>query len=271
MKPLLQRGDLFLSRYRIYNQLGEGGFGQVYYAYDQEKHREVAVKISRRWNLMPEGRFLARLSHPSIPRVYHCGMAPEGSYLVMQYIKGRTLQTVLEVTEAEEEPMPVEQVYDIVEQLAELLSYLHHYNPPIVFRDLKPSNIMLTKTDKIYLVDFGIACHDPSIVSLPPELALVGTLDYLPPETFLHGSISPAMDLYALGKIAYQLLVGSSSPSHDYPLYGPLGSLIMQLLHRDAKMRPSIKNFLQKLQRSQKKRNNLLLKLLRFWYRSHVF
>jgi serine/threonine protein kinase len=252
LPPVFKRGDLFLDRYRIYSLLGAGGFGQVYYACDSSVRQEVAVKISMRSPLSQEGKLLSSVFHAQVPQAYDWGEAREGWYLIMQYIRGKSLYDLIKEAQAEGHGVPVEEVYSIGIQLCRVLADLHEHQPPIIFRDLKPKNIMLTATDQLYLVDFGIACLDPRHCPLPRRQALFGTPGYLAPEVLHHQHVSPAMDIYALGKTLHQLLTGrlgdpctcKSSPCvcGSYPLTtlrGPLGSLVMQLLACDVRFRPS--------------------------------
>lgn len=252
--PVFERGDFFLERYRIYKHLGTGGFGQVYYAYDAHECREVAVKIATRSALRKEAALLKSISHPHVPAYYADGTTAEGSYLIMEYICGQTLSDLLHTPGTAASLRQSGQCYDIALQLISVLAFLHdEHTPTIIFRDLKPSNIIIKKTtNKPYLVDFGIACFDPSEgYHLPLQHRSLGTPGYIAPEVLSQQDISLAMDIYALGATLYQLLTGtlpeycsckqSRCVCGRYPhkkLHGPLGRLVMLMLEENKHYRP---------------------------------
>ena len=211
---LLQAGIQLQSRYKILGVIGIGGMGAVYKAQDLRFPgvlRLCAVKemintatdpqvrqmIVR--NFEREASILATLGHPAIPQVYDYFTEGSRSYLVLEYVSGKDMEARL----ADVEGFFSEgQVVDWAAQLCEVLSYLHNYKPrSIIFRDLKPSNIMLDDHFRIRLVDFGIA----KLFQSGEKGTTIGTEGYSPPEQY-RGISEPRGDLYALGATLHHLL-----------------------------------------------------------------
>jgi outer membrane protein assembly factor BamB/tRNA A-37 threonylcarbamoyl transferase component Bud32 len=210
----LQPGVTLQDRYLILGVLGTGGMGSVYKGRDlhfPNVTKLVAVKeminmatdpnmhdmVVR--NFEREADLLATLSHPSIPRIYDYFTQEKSSYLVMEFIEGTDLEAILRETD---EFLPEEQVVGWAIELCDVLSFLHSHKPqPVIFRDMKPSNVMVDQHDHIRLIDFGIAR-----VFQPGEKGtMIGTEGYSPPEQY-RGEASPAGDLYALGATLHHLL-----------------------------------------------------------------
>ncbi len=211
-------GAQLQGRYKIEQLLAAGGMGAVYRALDTRLNRSCAVKEmlddfqndtersqAVEW-FTREATLLLDLNHPCIPRVRDFFVEGGKHYLVMDFIEGRTLAEVLEkegtipgvngargVSEAQARSWAI--------QLCNVLAYLHRQNPPIIFRDLKPSNIMVTDNDEIKLIDFGIARTFQS----QRQSTIIMTIGYAPPEQ-LHGMPEPRSDIYALGAIIHRLL-----------------------------------------------------------------
>src|SRR5690349_24185360 len=156
------------QRYIIVDQIGRGGMGAVYQATDTRVgNRRVAIKEMSQAQLntqelaqasarfQQEAHMLGSLSHRNLPHIYDSFSEQGHSYLVMDFIEGQTLYKLLK--ESDGQPLPVAQVLSYAQQLCDVLSYLHQQNPPIVFRDMKPTNIMVTSNGHIFLVDVGIA------------------------------------------------------------------------------------------------------------------
>ncbi len=210
----LPPGSLLEGRYRILDVLGSGGMSTVYKAQDlrfPHVARLCAIKEMSNTILDPrlrqqalanferEASLLATLSHPAIPQVYDYFTEGEHSYLVMEFIPGKDLETLLE--EMEGFP-PEEEVVRWALQICDVLAYLHKHKPhPIVFRDMKPSNIMLDDQGRIRLVDFGIA----KVFQTQQRGTMVGTEGYAPPEQY-RGIATPQGDIYALGATLHHLL-----------------------------------------------------------------
>ncbi len=211
---LLQAGTLLQQRYKVLGVIGVGGMGAVYKAQDlrfPNVQRLCAVKemintatdpqvrqmIVR--NFEREASILATLNHPAIPQVYDYFTEGNRSYLVLEYIEGKDLETLLGETEGF---FPEAQVIEWAVQICDVLTYLHNHKPrPIIFRDLKPSNIMLDVHDRIRLVDFGIA----KLFQSGEKGTMIGTEGYSPPEQY-RGVAEPRGDIYALGATLHHLL-----------------------------------------------------------------
>ena len=157
----LPEQTLLSERYQLLSRIGQGGMGAVYKATDTRlADRIVAIKEMSKAGL-PDARLeeaeaafereatlLAKLSHPNLPGIYDHFTENDRTYLVMQYIEGETLEEYLEHRGGG--PLPVDQVLDWAEQLCDVLSYLHSQQPPIVFRDLKPANVMIKKNGQLF-------------------------------------------------------------------------------------------------------------------------
>ncbi len=210
----LQPGDTLQDRYKVMGTLGVGGFSSVYQARDMRfpnVTRLCAIKemihisansetraLARR-SFETEASILATLEHPAVPDVFDYFFESERSYLVMEFIRGKDLEHTLEERTS---PVSQDEVLDWMLQICEVLFYLHSHQPqPIVFRDLKPSNIMLDQHGNIRLIDFGIA----KVFQGGAKGTMIGTEGYSPPEQY-RGESSPAGDVYALGATMHHLL-----------------------------------------------------------------
>lgn len=210
----LQAGVTLQDRYLVLGNLGSGGMSSVYKGRDlhfPNVTKLVAIKemlnlasdptmyemVVR--NFEREADLLATLSHPSIPRIYDYFTAEASSYLIMEFIEGSDLEAVLRNTT---EPVAEAQVVAWAIELCDVLTYLHSHQPqPVVFRDVKPSNIMADHHAHIRLIDFGIA----RIFSPGQKGTMIGTEGYSPPEQY-RGEASPAGDIYAMGATLHHLL-----------------------------------------------------------------
>lgn len=209
----LRQGEVLQERYEIQEIVGIGGMGSVYRARDKnfKAIRLVAIKemISQvtdplvRKNIFQiferEANILATLRHPSIPRIYDYFTIGERAYLVLEFIHGKNLEQLLAETTGF---FPEEQVLAWAVELCDVLDYLHSHKPePIIFRDIKPSNIMNTLQNHIALVDFGIA----KVFESKQKNTMVGTQGYSPPDQY-RGEATPKVDIYALGATLHHLL-----------------------------------------------------------------
>ena len=217
------------GRYKIETLVASGGMGAVYRAIDTRFNRPCAVKEmlnefssetdraqAVEW-FSREATLLLDLNHPCIPRVRDFFAESGQYYLVMDFIDGRTLAEVLE-REGHiaglngTRGISEERSRSWMRQLCGVLNYLHGQSPPVIFRDLKPSNIMVTNRSEIKLIDFGIARTFQS----QHQATVIMTLGYAPPEQ-LHGMPEPRSDIYALGATMYRLLtrhdVANNKPS----------------------------------------------------------
>lgn len=215
---MLEGGVVLQSRYRIQRRIGGGGMGVVYLADDTRlAGRLCAIKEmspaalapgDRNWAIQAfrqEAQMLANLQHPGLTNV--TDFFPEGGnwYLVMEYIQGETLGARLE--RAAGGRFSLDEALRITRQLCEVLDYLHGQQPPVVFRDLKPGNVMLDEKGQVKLIDFGIARFFKS--GRTQDTVNLGTPGYAAPEQYGGmGQTDPRSDIYSLGVLLHQMLTG---------------------------------------------------------------
>src|SRR5260370_27374655 len=247
----LRPGTLFTQRYRILDKAGEGGFGVTYKAEDLDHHRwSVAIKQITLSLLTPqqmieatdtfnrEVGYLSQLKHDNIPRIYDYFTDPDHWYIVMDYIAGETLEDMLK--KARRGRLSTQKVFDIGIALCDVLGYLHAQRPPIVFRDVKPANIMLTKKGRIYLIDFGIARqYAPGQTR---DTAPLGSPAYAAPEQYGRAQTSAHTDIYGLGATLPTMLTGSEPLGIHISRYKQ-GRKIKRRVPR--KLRPPIRHILE--------------------------
>ena len=211
---LLPTNQLLQRRYMILRRLAQGGQSAVYLVSDTIDGTQRALKEMSESNLSPteresavndfirEARMLSTLSHPALARVYENFVEGQKQYLVMEYVEGKNLED--ELIE-EGRPLDWNRVVAWGMDLCDVLAYLHSRQPPIIYRDLKPANVMLTPSGKLKLIDFGIArwLH----TNRSHDTAQLGTDGYAPLEQYSARS-EPRSDLYALGASMYHLLTG---------------------------------------------------------------
>jgi serine/threonine-protein kinase len=209
----LEAGTVLQGRYKIARLLGGGGMGMVYLANDQRlANRPCAIKemvdhfidqaqrIEANEYFAREADTLAQLKHQAIPAITDRFELANRHYLVMEYVEGRNLEEELAVRG---EPLPEGLVIDIARQLCDVLSYLHGLMPPIIYRDMKPSNVMLNSNGRVVLVDFGIA----RLFKAARKGTMIGTLGFAPPEQY-QGLVDPRSDIYSLGATLHYVLTG---------------------------------------------------------------
>jgi outer membrane protein assembly factor BamB/tRNA A-37 threonylcarbamoyl transferase component Bud32 len=216
--PTMQPGVILQGRYAIEGTLGIGGMSVVYRGRDlrfkdvvrpcaiKEMYQSAPDSQTRLLNLKNferESGLLATLQHPAIPKVYDFFEENGRIYLILELVPGKDLETVLDEAGG---PLPEERVVRWAVQICDVLEYLHNHQPePIVFRDMKPSNVMVTPDDRIVLIDFGIARN---LTRADRKGTMIGTEGYSPPEQY-RGLAEPQGDLYALGATLHHLLTGS--------------------------------------------------------------
>ena len=220
---MTESGQTLAGRYRIESVLGQGGMGAVYLAsMEALGGKKVAIKEMelRGFNqreleaavkqFQSEARFLANLDHPNLVQVTDFFVEGDKHYLVMAYVAGQTLQQKLRTRGR---PFPWGQVQEWTRPLCAVLTYLHSQNPPILFRDLKPSNIMVEDSGRLRLIDFGIARTGQEGERTSTFLQGTGTSGFSPLEQYGGGqSTDHRSDIYALGATLYQLLTGKVPP-----------------------------------------------------------
>ncbi len=211
----LAPGTLMRGRYRVVSQIGKGGMGYVYLVQDEnfdarprrsmkemiprlDDHQQQAHMV----NFKREADVLETLRHPNIPRVYDSFTEFRRAYLVLDYIEGRDLEQVLD--SMKQGFLSPQIVGGWMIQLCSIVEYLHSHNPPIIFRDLKPSNVILTPDGRIILIDFGIA----KVFAPDEKQTNVGTQGYAAREQY-KGEAEVRSDVYALGGMMHHLLTKS--------------------------------------------------------------
>ncbi len=221
---------LFQDRYQILGELGTGGFGSVYKARDmQQVYGLVAIKevclhglpqqerVEATDTFHREAELLVRLTHPNLPRLHAQTCTGEQWYLIMDFIEGEALEDYQ--SKAPDRRLSLNEVFSIGQQLCDILEYLHTRQPPIIFRDLKPTNIILSPEGKVYLIDFGIArFFKPGQVK---DTVALGSLGYAAPEQYGRAQTTPRADIYSLGAVLHQLLTGKD-PSEAPLCFAPL-------------------------------------------------
>ncbi|MER7726705.1 serine/threonine-protein kinase [Streptomyces sp. NPDC096323] len=213
---------LIQSRYRLIDLIGRGGMGEVWRARDESLGRQVAVKCLKpmgpqhdqeftrilRERFRREARVAAALQHRGVTVVHDFGEHDGVLYLVMELLDGRNLSQLLE--DNKQVPLPVDDVVDIAEQVADALGYTHQQG--IVHRDLKPANIMRLADGTVKICDFGIARlgHDISVTSRLTGVGIaMGTPHYMSPEQISGGQVDHRSDLYSLGCVLYEIATGA--------------------------------------------------------------
>ncbi|MGV8119115.1 MAG: serine/threonine protein kinase [Candidatus Xenobiia bacterium LiM19] len=212
---MLNTGDTVKGRYSIVRTIGGGAYGTVYLVSDSSREgeslamkemMEVEIPTGERSEAVQlfarEAEMLYSLSHPGLPWIFDFFSLEDSHYIVMEYIEGETLE---ERMKSHPGPCSWEEVLTWAEEICTILDYLHGRTPhPVIFRDLKPSNIMITVEGRIKLIDFGIARHfNPGKVK---DTHCMGTPGFSPPEQYGAGQSDERSDIYALGATLYYLL-----------------------------------------------------------------
>jgi serine/threonine protein kinase len=281
--------ELLAGRYRIDGLLGRGGMSEVYHGYDERLDRRVAIKMLRppaqvpaapdspeaveildalerdRKRFLREIRVTAQLEHPGTPAVYDTGTGttPDGStqlWLVMQLLRGSTLEALLNHTDYESSPPSVAWAAAIAAQIAAVLADVHRVD--IVHRDIKPGNVMVTDGGLVKVLDFGIAIlrGAGALPRLTQVDRTVGTPAYMSPEQCLGQVVTSASDIYSLGCLLLELLTGDApflatadTPLRSHHLNAPapsararradvpmeLDTLVSSMLAKDPAARPT--------------------------------
>ena len=221
---MLEIGSLVDGKYKILNKIGQGGMSVVYLAMNERANKQWAIKEVRKdgvqnfevvkQGLIAETEMLKKLSHPNLPSIIDV-IDGDGTFLiVMDYIEGRHLESVVKEYGAQSQ----EDVIEWAKQLCDVLSYLHSRKPPIIYRDMKPSNVMLKPDGKVMLIDFGTAREfkENSVA----DTTCLGTQGYTAPEQYGgHGQTDTRTDIYCLGATLYHLLTGHNPSEPPYEMY----------------------------------------------------
>ena len=220
---MLQIGSLVDGKYKILNEVGRGGMSIVYLAMNEKANKQWAIKEVRKdgvqdfevvkQGLIVETDMLKRLRHPSLPSIVDVIEDNDTFLIVMDYIEGNPLSKALEEYGAQ----PQEMVIEWAKQLCDVLGYLHSQSPPIIYRDMKPANVMLKPDGNITLIDFGTA-REFKEKNLADTTCL-GTVGYAAPEQFGGiGQTDARTDIYCLGATLYHLVTGMNPCEPPYEI-----------------------------------------------------
>lgn len=220
---MLQIGSVIDGKYKVLNQIGHGGMSTVYLAMNERANKQWAIKEVRkegvqnfevvRQSLTVEIEMLKKMNHPYLPSIVDVIDQEDSFLIVMDYIEGNTLLQLLK----EYGPQPQEYIVEWGKQLCEVLGYLHSRKPAIIYRDLKPANIMLKPNGSITLIDFGTAREYKA--DNIEDTTCLGTYGYAAPEQFGGmGQTDARTDIYCLGMTLYHLLTGHNPCEPPYEL-----------------------------------------------------
>lgn len=221
---MLENGTIIDGKYKILNKIGQGGMSVVYLAMNEKANKQWAIKEVRkdvtenfeviRQGLITETDLLKKLNHPNLPSIVDVIDTEDTFLIVMDYIEGNPLSVLLE----EKGAQPQNVVVDIALQLCDVLSYLHTREKPIIYRDMKPANVMLKPNGDVVLIDFGIAREYKRQNSA--DTTCLGTQGYAAPEQFGgQGQTDARTDIYCLGATLYHLLTGHNPSEPPYEMY----------------------------------------------------
>ena len=221
---MLEIGSIIDGKYKILNKIGQGGMSVVYLAMNERANKQWAIKEVRkdgvkdydvvRQGLIAETDILKRLNHPHLPSIIDVIDRDDTFLIVMDYIEGKSLDHWLKKDGAQ----PQEKVVEWAKQICDVLGYLHSRKPPIIYRDLKPANVMLKPDGQIMIIDFGTAREfkETSI----EDTSCLGTQGYAAPEQYGgHGQPDARTDIYTLGATMYHLLTGHNPSLPPYEMY----------------------------------------------------
>lgn len=220
---MLQIGSLVDGKYKILNKVGQGGMSVVYLAMNEKANKQWAVKEVRKdgvldfeavkQGLVAETDILKRLDHPYLPSIIDVIDTDESFIIIMDYIQGNSLNKALDEFGAQ----PQDEVIKWAKQLCDVLGYLHTRTPPIIYRDMKPANVMLKPDGNISLIDFGTA-REYKEKNLADTTCL-GTVGYAAPEQFGGmGQTDARTDIYCLGATLYHLVTGKNPCEPPYEI-----------------------------------------------------
>lgn len=220
---MLEIGSIVDGKYKILNKIGQGGMSVVYLAMNERANKQWAIKEVRkdgksdfevvRQGLIAETELLKKLNHPHLPSIIDVIDRDDTFLIVMDYIEGIALDKVLK-----KGPVPQEDVIEWSKQLCDVLGYLHSRQPAIIYRDMKPSNVMLKPDGNVMLIDFGTA-REYKLTS-QQDTVVLGTRGYAAPEQYGGlGQTDPRTDIYCLGATMYHLVTGHNPAQPPFEMY----------------------------------------------------
>lgn len=221
---MLEIGSLVDGKYKVLRVVGQGGMSVVYQAVNEKANKIWAIKEVRKdgvqnfevvkQNLIVETELLKRFNHPNLPSIIDVIDTEDSFLIVMDYIEGNSLSKALEESGAQDQ----EDVVEWAKQLCDVLGYLHSRQPPVIYRDMKPANVMLKPDGNISLIDFGTAREFKS--SSVEDTTCLGTQGYAAPEQYGgHGQTDARTDIYCLGATMYHLVTGHNPSMPPYEMY----------------------------------------------------
>lgn len=222
---MARMGEIIDGKYEVLREIGRGGMSVVYLAMDKRLNKQWAIKEFRKDKddvskqvalkaLLDEANLMKKLDHPTLPRIVDIIDNHQTVYVIMDYIEGESLNKVLDAYGAQ----PQEAVIEWGKQLSDVLDYLHTQNPPVIYRDMKPANIMLKPDGTVRLIDFGIAREYKE--GKEGDTEAIGTRGYAAPEQFGgKGQTDARTDIYSLGVTLYHLVTGKNPAEPPYEIY----------------------------------------------------
>ena len=201
-----------VAHYQILEHIGAGGMGEVYRAKDEVLGRDVALKFLRperssdaagNKRLLREARTASSLNHPNICTIYEVGETGGTTYIAMEYLRGRTLSSIIQGRQ-----LSADEAYRYALQIADALACAHAHG--VIHRDLKSANIVVTREGYVKVLDFGLAkkSAEPDSETLTAAGSIVGTIQYMAPETLRGAEADARVDVWALGIILYEMSTG---------------------------------------------------------------
>ena len=246
----MEPGIVVGKRYQLLAEIGTGGMSTVYLALDTVLNKQWAAKeikdvsdpVQRELivqSIVTEANMIKSFDHPAIPRIVDLVDENGTLYVIMDYVEGRSLSAVL----AADGPQPEDEVVNWGLQLCDALEYLHRRTPPVIYRDMKPSNVMLKPNGLVQIIDFGIAREyrddGGTVTAAMGDTVQLGTRGYAPPEQYGGGGQTDARtDVYALGATMYTMLTGKNPAEPPYQ--------ILPLRQVDASLSPALERVVAK-------------------------
>lgn len=250
----MEPGIVVGKRYQLLTKIGTGGMSTVYLALDTVLNKQWAAKEIKDvsdpeqrelivQSIVTEANMIKSFDHPAIPRIVDLVDESGTLYVIMDYVEGRSLSAVL----ATDGPQPEDEVVNWGLQLCDALEYLHRRTPPVIYRDMKPSNVMLKPNGLVQIIDFGIAREyrddGGTVTAAMGDTVQLGTRGYAPPEQYGGGGQTDARtDVYALGATMYTMLTGKNPAEPPYQ--------ILPLRQVDASLSPALERVIAKATQS---------------------